>query len=245
MSWVTIVYNINDYVTRKSYNNDIVFKILFIEYNKAILQGVDVRLCADANIEDLKKVEQIRATEEIANLPIKSGNYLNGKVLHLDGDNEYLKKSMKLYEQYKDCELIITPDSPAVRKKIVAHYGKIGYTFATVISPNAFVSKYASLGQGCIIQAGANISAGCKISNYVKLNVNSNVMHDNIIGDYTTIAPNAVLLGYVTVGEMAYIGANSTILPRTLIGKSTLIGAGAVVTKDVMDGVVVKGVPAK
>ena len=167
------------------------------------------------------------------------GEYYGYKILGADSDAE------KLYEQYKDCELIITPDSPAVRKKIVAHYSKIGYTFATVISPNAFISKYASLGQGCIIQAGANISAGCKISNYVKLNVNSNVMHDNIIGDYTTIAPNAVLLGYVTVGEMAYIGANSTILPRTLIGKSTLIGAGAVVTKDVMDGVVVKGVPAK
>lgn len=94
------MFHENDLVTRKSYNNDIVFKILFLQNNYAILQGVDIRLCADCFITDLKKYEMVRDVVEENILPIKKGNYLNGKILHIDGDVEYLKRSMKLYEQY-------------------------------------------------------------------------------------------------------------------------------------------------
>ena len=91
----------DDYVTRKSYDNDIVFKVLFIMNNIAYLQGVDIRLIADSHIDDLIKVEQIRNNDEVESLPIQKGNYLNGKILHLDSDEMYLKRSMKLYEDYK------------------------------------------------------------------------------------------------------------------------------------------------
>lgn len=91
----------DDYVTRKSYDNDIVFKVLFIMNNIAYLQGVDIRLIADSYIDDLVKVEQIRNNQLVETLPIQKGNYLNGKVLHLDSDEMYLKRSMKLYEDYK------------------------------------------------------------------------------------------------------------------------------------------------
>ena len=95
------MYKQGDYVTRNSYKNDIVFKILFLENNIAILKGVDVRLSATANINDLTHHEMIRSDENNDNLPVVSGNFLNGKVLHFDSDNEYLKRSMKLYEKYK------------------------------------------------------------------------------------------------------------------------------------------------
>ena len=38
------------------------------------------------------------------------------------------------------------------------------------------------------------------------------------------------------------IGANATILPGVTIGRDVMIGAGAVVTKDVEDHSVIKGV---
>ena len=63
----------DDYVTRKSYNNDIVFKILFLQHNIAILKGVDVRLKADAQINDLNKLEMTRNADENIDLPIKTG----------------------------------------------------------------------------------------------------------------------------------------------------------------------------
>ena len=42
-----------------------------------------------------------------------------------------------------------------------------------------------------------------------------------------------------------WIGANATILAGVSIGENAVVAAGAVVTKDVQDGVVVGGVPAK
>ena len=42
--------NIGDFVTRNSYNNDIVFKITNIDGNNILLKGVNVRLIADSDI---------------------------------------------------------------------------------------------------------------------------------------------------------------------------------------------------
>lgn len=151
----------------------------------------------------------------------------------------------QLFSQYSDCKVIITPDSPKIREKLVNIYKTIGYKFATVISPLAHISKYSNIGEGTVIQAGVNVSAATMVGCFCKLNSYCNVMHDNVIGDFTTIAPNAVLLGRVTTGKASYIGANSTILPNTSIGSSSIVGAGAVVTKDVTNNVIVKGMPAK
>ena len=91
---------IGDYVTRKSYNNDIVFKIVSIHNNVAYLKGVNVRLFATSFLSDLKIDDDKRSVEDEIYLPIRKNDYLNGKVLHIDGDIEYLKRSMKLYEKY-------------------------------------------------------------------------------------------------------------------------------------------------
>lgn len=47
------MFNIGDYVTRNSYNNDIVFKIIGIENEMYYLKGVCVRLYADSTKDDL------------------------------------------------------------------------------------------------------------------------------------------------------------------------------------------------
>ena len=45
---------INSLVTRNKYSNDIIFRIIDIKGNKAVLKGEVVRLIADANMEDLR-----------------------------------------------------------------------------------------------------------------------------------------------------------------------------------------------
>ncbi len=73
----------------------------------------------------------------------------------------------------------------------------------------------------------------------------ANVDHECKLGSGVHIAPGAVLTGWVEVQDCAMVGAGATILPNLVIGEGAIVGAGAVVTKDVGDGDVVVGVPAR
>ena len=52
-------------------------------------------------------------------------------------------------------------------------------------------------------------------------------------------------MGTIEIGDNVMIGSNSTILYNVKIGSNVIIAAGSVVTKDVPDGAVVGGNPAK
>lgn len=51
--------------------------------------------------------------------------------------------------------------------------------------------------------------------------------------------------GCIDVKDNSYIGVNATVLPNVTIGPNAVVGACAVVTKDVPEGVVVAGNPAR
>ena len=53
-----MIFKIGDLVTRNSYHNDLLFKIIDIEDNIAYLKGIDVRLYADSELDDLQLVEE-------------------------------------------------------------------------------------------------------------------------------------------------------------------------------------------
>lgn len=95
-----------DLVTRISYNHDTVFKIINIKNDTYYLKGTEVRLYADAKLEDLKKYEQIEITEESTiieedeiNLERNEYFYIPAKILHIDGDKDYLDKCLKYYKK--------------------------------------------------------------------------------------------------------------------------------------------------
>lgn len=120
---------IGDLVTRKSYNNDINFKLIDLENDVAILSSIDYRLIADSNLSDLKYSYTRQAVEEsknfinefknnhIKNLIIPKPKLINedsikktppppiiaaekyGIVLHIDGDPFYLNISLTQYKK--------------------------------------------------------------------------------------------------------------------------------------------------
>ena len=96
---------VGDLVTRNSYGNDIVFIIEKIIDGNFYLKGKNIRLCADAKEEDLKKYEkEVEEDQEflkrISSIELDRSDYfyLPGKILHIDADQEYLEKSLKYYQ---------------------------------------------------------------------------------------------------------------------------------------------------
>lgn len=109
-----------DIVSRNSYGNDIVFYVKRIikladKTEIAILKGMDVRVEADAPIEDLQivsKEEQEKREKELEERIInriekeifKRENRRKevvhtGRILHLDGDKKYSEKSTMYYKK--------------------------------------------------------------------------------------------------------------------------------------------------
>lgn len=97
---------VGDYVTRNSYNNDTVFSIVDIKDDIVILKGVDIRLFADSKIDDLVKCDYKNNDDELeANILVRDKMdrseffYLPGKILHIDGDRDYLKRCIDFYRK--------------------------------------------------------------------------------------------------------------------------------------------------
>ena len=87
------MFGVGDYVTRKSYNNDIVFKVIDIRDNIYYLKGVNFRLYADSPKEDLVVCEDSLNSDKFSpsiddyrDLDRNEYFYLPGKILHIDGD---------------------------------------------------------------------------------------------------------------------------------------------------------------
>ena len=102
------MFKIGDVVTRNSYNNDIIFTIIDIKDDVAYLKGIDVRLYADSSLDDLEKAlansdnnkdrNDALKIKDMLNLDRSEYFYLPGKILHIDGDKDYLKRCIDFYK---------------------------------------------------------------------------------------------------------------------------------------------------
>ena len=99
-------FKVGDIVTRNSYNNDTLFKISKIEDDICYLIGINVRLCADSLKDDLKLSDTEDREEEFLEkikpkeLERNDYFYLPGKILHIDGDKEYLNRCLDYYNDF-------------------------------------------------------------------------------------------------------------------------------------------------
>ena len=149
-----MVFNVGDLVTRKSYNNDTVFKIIKIDENKNIyLKGITVRLLADAEESDLtlynKGEDEIieidsRQFENIKddfNMNRNEYFYLPGKVLHIDGDKEYLDRCLNFYKQYNILAYGINQKEEDIYKNIKKYLYETNADIVVITGHDAHYSK--------------------------------------------------------------------------------------------------------
>ncbi len=71
------------------------------------------------------------------------------------------------------------------------------------------------------------------------------ISHNVVLGEDTFVVGETIMFGSSSTGERAFISGNATIRDGRHVGADAKVGMGAVVVKNVEDGSVVKGNPAK
>lgn len=71
------------------------------------------------------------------------------------------------------------------------------------------------------------------------------ICHDGSTLPFRREIPDLELAGEISVGDNVFIGAGALVLANVAIGNNCIVGANAVVTKDVPDGTIVAGNPAR
>jgi acetyltransferase EpsM len=120
-----------------------------------------------------------------------------------------------------------------------------GFELTTVVHPRAVIARDIIVGLGTVIMAGVVVNPGSAVKDNVILNTLSSIDHDCVIENGVHIGPGAHIGGGAIIGEGTWVGIGAIIKDNIKIGRGSIIGAGAVVIKDIPDGVVAFGVPAK
>lgn len=193
-------------------------------------------ILAGAGGHALEVFDYLRGAELIADL----------EVYDADPVKQCFKSSFPILHHAEDLQqdsFCLGVGTPAARASLYALLTQQGKKAHAIHHPSAEISPDSSVAEAdicthCFIGPEVHIGQGSLI------NVGAQIHHEVQIGTFSVINPGALLLGAVQIGNFCSIGAHATILPGIKIGNQVTIGAGAVVIRDVEDGMTVVGVPA-
>lgn len=119
------------------------------------------------------------------------------------------------------------------------------FRFIIAIHPLAIIGKDVEIGDGTVVVAGAVINVHAKIGQHCVINTHASIDHDVHIGDFSTAAPSSTIGGNAVIGNLSTVSMGANVIQKIKIGNGTLIGAGSTVVRDIPDGVLSFGTPAK
>lgn len=117
---------------------------------------------------------------------------------------------------------------------------KMGAHLPTIVSPFAYVSRYASIGQGTIVMHQALVNAGAHVGHNCIINTKALIEHDAAIEDHCHIATAAVVNGCVKVKAGTFLGSNSVTVGCIEVGEKTFINCGNRVRTNLAPGKVIR-----
>jgi len=181
--------------------------------------GGHARSCIDV-IEQENKYE----IAGILDLKEKIGQkVLNCSIIACDKDIE------KFANKYDFLITLGQIESPAKRIAIYKKLKELNSNLIKVISPLAYVSKYANIGEGTIVMHGAIVNANAKIGNNCIINTKALVEHDAIVEDHCHVSTGTVINGGAIIKEGSFLGSTSVTKHRATVESYSFIKANSTV----------------
>jgi len=118
--------------------------------------------------------------------------------------------------------------SSATRKKLFSLLKENSAKMATVISPRAYVSTYASVGKGTIIMHDVLVNASASIGEHCIINAKVLIEHDVMIEDFCHISTAAVVNGGTKIKEGTFFGSNAVSKEYVETSSDDFIKAGSI-----------------
>jgi sugar O-acyltransferase (sialic acid O-acetyltransferase NeuD family) len=152
--------------------------------------------------------------------------------------------------KFPDARVALAVNDPSTREMLASKAEGAGFGLATLVHPRVELSPWIQFGEGSIVREGCCFSVNIVLGRHVLLNMDCTIGHDVVVRDFVSLAPGVHVSGCVRLGRRVYIGTGAVIINGTQnevldIGDDTMIGAGACVTKSVLPGMTVVGVPAR
>jgi len=177
----------------------------------------------------------------IVDVKAKLGTKVSGyKIIATDAELPKLVRSCKYF-----CITVGQLESATLRENIYKKLKKYKVQLPVIVSPMAYVSKSAKIGEGTVVMHGAIVNTGVVIGNNVIVNTMSLIEHDTKVGDHCHISTKAVLNGEVVLGDNVFVGSNAVVINNIKIAGNTVIGAGTVVHKSILKKGKYAGNPAR
>ena len=113
---------------------------------------------------------------------------------------------------------------------------RLGYRFASYISPHALIDPEVAIGEHCSIGESAIVGPFTRVGDNVRIGSASVVGHHCLLEDHCFLGVSCVIAGSVRIGSRAFVGVNATVRDRLTIGEGSIIGAGATIVRDTAPG---------
>lgn len=169
-----------------------------------------------------KEVDGFPVIGKLEDLPrlLETTDYYFSWAIHLVGRN------------YKTAEMFVAANIPEDR-------------LATIVHKSAFIGKGANLCPGAFVMYNSYIGPNAHIGKCSLVMANCSIGHDTYIDDICHCSVGAIMTGYSRLSYCSDLAVGSTLIAYKVVGKYSMVAANAVGTKDIPEGEIWAGTPAK